>query len=233
MKKEKIMIAGDFHIPFEDEKTISKLLLDIKKNKPDVLILNGDIVDFYQLSRFSKNPTRILSFQQDLDIAKILLTTIRKYMGNKRIIYIQGNHEFRLISYLKDNPSLFTLEALDIVNLLKLNELNIEYVSTDSKNAYITYLGINIGHFDTVRKYAGMTALGMLVEKSGSYIQGHTHRLGVLFRRTDKGTLVAGESGCMCKLNPDYSFKPDWQHGYLLIEKTEGEQLQVTPVFLN
>jgi len=47
MKKEKVMVTSDYHIPFIDNKAYSVMREFAKDYKPSHFIINGDFVDFY------------------------------------------------------------------------------------------------------------------------------------------------------------------------------------------
>ena len=45
-------------------------------------------------------------------------------------------------------------------------------------------------------------------------MSGHTHRLGMHFKRNRGGNYVWVESGCLCNLDPEWiDGTADWQHG--------------------
>ena len=52
----KIAFPTDEHFPFQDERARSIALEIVRDFNPDVLISGSDGVDFYALSKFSKNP---------------------------------------------------------------------------------------------------------------------------------------------------------------------------------
>ena len=60
----------------------------------------GDIVDCYQLSVFSSNPSRQFSLQDEFDATQAWLRRRVKKNPNARRIYMEGNHEDRLRRWL-------------------------------------------------------------------------------------------------------------------------------------
>jgi len=46
--------------------------------EPDTIFINGDLVDFYAISRFNKDPERELKLQEELDEAVNVLRQIKK-----------------------------------------------------------------------------------------------------------------------------------------------------------
>lgn len=219
-----IIAAGDFHIPFEDKKATSILKQYLKERQPDTLIFNGDFLDCYSLSKFTKDPSRITQLQDDINYARKELRQYRKLLPNADIYYmIKGaNHEERLQKYLWSKaPELAKLEGLRIEKLLELDELGIKPI-TD--RIWIS-LGneLLITHGDLVRKFSGYSAKGMFDKHGKSILMNHTHRLGAHYHRNATGMHAAFENGCMCDLNPEYIFNPDWQQGFSIIYKKKGK----------
>ena len=64
---ETVLWVSDHHIPYQDNKVINGTIELAKDLQPDKIIFGGDIVDFYQVSSFDKNPERAFTFQKDLD----------------------------------------------------------------------------------------------------------------------------------------------------------------------
>lgn len=67
VQSEKAAFLSDFHCPHHDEHTLEILLKFLEWFEPDTVFLVGDFLDFYQISRFDKNPERVGQLQDDLD----------------------------------------------------------------------------------------------------------------------------------------------------------------------
>lgn len=134
---ETAVTLNDAHCPFQDERAIKPILEFIADIQPDKVFINGDMVDFAGVSRFSKNPLRILSkaevrdivahakkdptgrgpdvvlqaaMQRELNETFDLLRRIREAAPKADIEYIFGNHEYRLYRFLMDRaPELYGL----------------------------------------------------------------------------------------------------------------------------
>lgn len=206
----KFIVLSDIHYPYEDKVTINTAVNFIDSVKPDTIILNGDILDMYDVSSFDKSPERMQSLQKEIDKATNLFKRLRKVAPNARIVFIKGNHEFRLERYLMKHPELFSLDALKLPNLLKLKEFNIEYFDKHFKLGNLKFT-----HGSIVRKFSSYTAHAELDKNDCSGCSGHTHRLGVCFKKTPSRYLAWYESGCLCDIHPEYVDEPDWQQGFL------------------
>ena len=215
IRKEKrftVLTGTDFHIPFEDHLCIDVWLQFAQYLSPDILILH-EVCDFYQLSRFDKDPARVHTLQEDLDKTFELLKRIRKSLPKTRIIMLESNHDIRLQRFLNTRaPELESLRTLRLIKLLQLSELKIEY-----HKEYMVR-GILFKHGGVVRAYSGYTATAELNRTGCSGITGHSHRLSQVYKRLQGGFYTWIESGCLCKLNPDYVNHPDWQQGCAVVQ---------------
>lgn len=222
--KNKFVVLSDIHFPYHDDKALKAVYKFLEQHPVDTIILNGDILDFYDVSSFDKDPDRINSLQSEINMAEKFFGKLRKLSPNSRIIFVKGNHCSRLERYLKKHPELYSLDALKLPNLLGLDKFNIEYKDKGFK------LGsLKIIHGDMVRKFSSYTARGELEKHDSSGISSHTHRGGVYYYRTPERYLAWFESFCLCDLNPEYIDEPNWQQGFLYgyIEK---DSFAVTPI---
>jgi len=230
MNYEKVIFCGDFHAPYEDPACLSAFLSFCKEFKPHKIFLNGDIIDFYAISRFVRDPERSLKLQDELDDAVNILTQIRKVNPKAEIFYIKGNHCARLQKYLWSNAKeLNGLRDLNVPSLLHLKSLKINYV----EQGRINYHGLIVKHGTVVRKFSSYTAKAE-VEKSGkSGVSGHTHRLGLYFQNNAGQEVVWAEGGCMCKMDAEYleGEVPNWQNGWIVGHfKKNSERYNLTLV---
>lgn len=222
--KNKFIVLSDIHFPYQNDKAIKATLNFIKANPVDTIILNGDILDFYDVSSFDKDPSRINSLQEEINLAQKFFKELRDLSPNGRIVFVKGNHEQRIERYLMKHPELFSLDALKLPNLLGFDKFNIEYKDKGFK------LGsLKIIHGDMVRKFSGYTARGELEKHDSSGICGHTHRLSCYYYRTPERYLAWYEGGCLCDLNPHYIDEPNWQSG-ILYGYVEKDSFAVTPI---
>jgi len=218
MRREKAVVINDLHIPFQDHVTVELVERFLKDFKPDVLFLNGDIADFWDVSTFMKDPRDGIGLSDELREVRTQLST---FVGlAKRVIYLEGNHSFRLRKYIVRNAKeLIGLTGLSIEEQLGLTGLGIGYVRSIGRESTYLYGDVLIGHFNKVNKHSAYTAKNLLESKGISLIQGHTHRAGMHVKTTFDRTLVAIENGCLCDLRPNYVATPDWQQALTVIYK--------------
>lgn len=226
---------SDLHIPYLDPHAWDLTLAIIEFVKPDKVNILGDLVDFYELSTFDKNPKRVKEggVQRELDQAFLRMSELKRAAPQAKLRYLPGNHEDRLRRYLMRHSELYDLRVLELENLLRLKELEIEYHSEEIEIIPGLLHGI---HGTVVRGESGYSANGELAKSryAVSLISGHTHRLGVSYVRTMFQLIKGVENGCLCGLKPEYVKHPNWQQGASLVTHWGKETFDVTDIpYLN
>lgn len=205
------IIVNDLQIPWHDKAVTSLVLEFIRDLKPHGVVLNGDIVDCYQISDFDKDPKRVhvWTLKEEIRLAGELMDALRDVPEKW---WLGGNHEDRLRRLGWRYPALSFM--LDFPNLFKLPEHGF---------AWKPYGGsINLGKLEVthgfiVRSASGVSAKAHFDRIGSSVLHGHTHRLGTYYRTNHRGAHVAVENGCLCRLNPEYVQHPDWQQGFSVV----------------
>ncbi len=110
---EKILLISDVHAPYCDE-TAFNLVLDVGMQlKPDIVVIMGDFADYYSISKYSKNPNRILDFKTENNLVKAARAKVDQIPA-KRKIFLKGNHEQRLVTHLAEvSPALYNFSSVD------------------------------------------------------------------------------------------------------------------------
>lgn len=195
----------------------------MKHVQPKKLIVLGDCVDFYQLSRFISDPGRKLELQADLDAAHVLLRRLREASPRADMRLLAGNHEARLRKHLWGTQSpLSSLRNLEVSELLRLKELRCSYA--ENGQTMLAAGALIVKHGNAVRAKSGYSATAELERAWLSGISGHVHRAGQVFRRNAGGTYTWIESGCLCGLDPEYAEGQvmDWAHAVTYAEVERG-----------
>jgi hypothetical protein len=210
--KDKIVTLSDWHVPFEDPVVVEIELQFCKHEQPKIIVLH-ELHDFYEVSRFDKDPARRDTLQDEIDQVNRYMKRLREYCPKSRIILLKSNHTDRMKKYLwRQAPGLHSLRALTLRKLLELDNFKIEFKES------FTYKKVLFKHGDIIRKFSSYTARGEFDKEGMSGVSGHTHRLGVYFTRLRGGSYVWIESGCGCKLSADYiEGIANWQNGFSII----------------
>ncbi len=219
MGSEPVTIAdiGDTHHPHQDQEALELAEIIIAKVKPEILIYGGDMCDFYQISKFDKDPGRIDELEADIKSTKAMFRRHKKrFPSVKRKILLGGNHEYRWQKFLWTTASaLSSLGCLTIESLFDLEEYGIEFIP------YEDGLMINdlflILHGDIASAHSGYTAKRMYEKHGGSGVCHHCHRGGSFYKRNRFGFFGWYENFCLCSLNPDWIKNPNWVQGFSLI----------------
>ena len=226
--QRKALIFNDLHIPFHDPKAVELTLKVGEMLDPHVIVINGDLGDFWEISKFVKHasllPTATLS--KEIEMSKQFLKNLRKRFPDADIHYIFGNHEYRWDVHIDTHAREFVgLKGMSLAEQLELDSLDIEHHYTGIRESSWLWGKLLIGHFNKVSKHSGYTAKMLLEEKGISLLQAHTHRGGTHYKRVYDDILVAHENFCLCDINPCYLDRPNWQQGFSIVYRDAKSDL--------
>lgn len=219
---EVIALVPDIHLPYHLPRCTDLVLEYLMEHAVDRVVIIGDLLDAYGISRFDKDPRRRKTLQEEVELGKEFLATWRACLGHDLPMHLmEGNHEFRLPKYLrKVAPELGDVSYLTTPQLLDLKDTNIKWHSSGDPLVVGDKKGqVVITHGNRIRKQGGMTALAISDEREQSIICGHSHRMGLSYRTTANGIRIAAELGCLCDYRKmDYiDSVPNWQIGFALL----------------
>lgn len=238
--------------PYHDERSLSIMRQIARDERPDLTIWLGDVLDLPFFSRFKQYPSFVHTFQPTLDRAYQEIAITNELSGEVR--YISGNHDERLHNAVIDNLTAAAgirkakkigpgdeYPALSIQNLLRLDEMNVEYVGAYPAGA--TYINDNLAaiHGRKLGNKKRSAAQEVVEDERVSVIYGHTHHRALAAKtRNSRGTAkynVAYSPGCLCRIDgivpgtntgidvfgdPIKSFA-DWQQGVGIVRYEEGD----------
>ena len=211
-------IFSDIHVPYHSIDCITSAIDFCKKEKPDVLLLNGDTIDCFRLSKYVKDP-RKRSFKQELDTFKALIDVFKKELDCK-IVFKLGNHEERYENFLFEKAKeLVGIEEFEFENIIKARANGIDVVS-DKRVIKLNDLFAIHGH-----EYVGgisapvNPARGLFLRGKVSCIQGHNHQTSEHTEPTMSGKMITTWStGTMSQLHPKFCPLNKWNHGFAMVE---------------
>lgn len=217
--QQKYMFVSDQQSPFVDMRAVGLTYQVMKDFKPDTLFIVGDFTDCYAISDYPKETH--LSLKDELAASRKLLeeyvVKARESNPNVELIYLYGNHEDRMERFLMKHAEELAELELDgervnsLAHLLQLKKLGVKWQPYKSK--YILH-NASVEHGTFVSTKAGQTATKHVEHRGRSVIHGHTHRLGLVYRRVGDQQQFGMELGCLCKLDPLYSHEPNWTQGF-------------------
>ena len=224
-----IAVIGDTHFPFHDPEAIDVMEDILFEIQPDYLIYNGDIGDWYQVSKFAKDPVRISQLQNDLDMVKTMFAYHGLMLPNTRRIFIKGTHENRWEKWLwQRTPETAGLESNAVESLYGLKNNGIECV--EFEQGLLVNGVFLILHGNIVSIHSAYTAKRQFERNGGCGICNHTHRGGSFYKRDRFGTWGWWVNFCLCSLNPDWIQNPNWQQGFSLVHFTGSKRFWVEQI---
>lgn len=228
-----ILALSDVHFPYHDETALSAAIRYGIDNKVNTILLNGDILDFYQLSRFDKDPSKP-KMQVELDMGRWFMKALREAFPNARIYYKIGNHEDRLEKWLRlKAPEWIGTEEFELKALLRFGEHRIELIDSQAT--------IKAGHLNIIHGHEYMgggtvnPARNLYLKAKASTICGHFHRKSEFITRDINNNMQgAWTTGCLCELYPEYmKGHTDWVHGFAHIKVEKNGTFSVDNKMVN
>lgn len=215
--REIVAKLSDWHVPFHDPAALNVAFQFVKLLKPLFIVID-EVLDWYQLSRFDKEPRRVLEFDADLEQARDSLADLRRAAPESTIVMVRSNHDQRLERYKRLHPELSSLDALTLPNLLALRKHKIRYADD------FQFRNVLFKHGSIIRKHSGYTARAELEREGCSGVSGHSHRLGIHFVSLRGGKYCWIEGGCLCKTDKvEYiDGTANWQQGVTLYSFKSG-----------
>lgn len=256
-KVKRAIVCGDAQIGFfrnfdtnrvstlHDMRCFSLLNQAIAEELPDILVLDGDMLDLPDWSdHFIVSPEFAYTTQLSINWFASWLRFIRPFCG--RIIYVYGNHEERLPRNIVNNvKAAYRLKpanmpeappALSLESLLGLDAIGVEYIPQYPQGEFWLNSNLKIIHGTKVGAKSGQTAMKMLDGARTSTMQGHVHRseqAHVTVHGHGKSVTYGAYSlGCLCRIDgvvPGSKGQDNWQQGFSVIDYTD-DLFQVHPI---
>jgi hypothetical protein len=238
--RQRIVIASDLHIPFQDSATVADLL--VQEAQADTAVIAGDVHDFYSISRFIKYES--VPIEQELAETTLFLEQASQTWP--RVILLEGNHGTRLEKQLRSLLPADTVKVIQFLSGGTLSPLraiarrfrNVEVASTPVDRFEIEwFVQINdliVAHAEKFSKVPA-SALRQMAEWFADQhdalglqpwnvlVQAHTHQLGKFPWYANKTLL---ECGCLCRLH-GYQIEPKMKgrpqrRGWVTLEQVDG-----------
>jgi predicted phosphodiesterase len=238
---QRIVVAGDFHAPFHEPALVAQLVS--REAGSDVCIINGDIQDFYSISRFTKYER--VTIEEELAAVDAILGQLSRAFG--RVIIVCGNHDKprfeRQLRSLVSQEMMTIIEFLtggnlDPVAMLAKRYPNVELAGHQvgrHRIGWFVQLGDLIcAHAEKFSKVPGSAlrsieewfterTLTLNLEPWRVIIQAHTHQMGLFPFKADQLLI---EGGCMCQthgyqLQPGIMGRPQ-RRGYVTLSQVDG-----------
>ena len=239
-KIRKWIILPDHQIPHEDKKSLAAVEKYMAAYRWDGYINLGDFLDFNELSSYVEGKPGAVeedvasTFAAGNAILDRHCAIIRSKNKNARMILVQGNHDYRAVSYALKYPALKQL--LDVQTNLRLKDRDIQWVRSWERGELFNlgYASFTHGLYTTKYHAARMAdAFGCDI------IYGHNHDLSS-FSKISKGhnnVYQAWSMGCLCKYDQTYmkGAPQNWQQAFGVFYLQPGGLFTIftVPIFYN
>lgn len=218
IEEENVLLLADTHIPLHDSQAIE---CAIKNSlEVDCVLLNGDIIDEYMLSKWIRKMTHE-TFEDELEDVKDFLQLLYVYFKGKKIYYRFANHERRYENYCRANArDIADMKKTSLENLLCLNDFNC--IPIKNKRT-VKIAGLHIIHGDELP--GGLVssvnpARAAFLKTNDHTVVAHAHRSSEHNDRSISDKLISCWSvGCLCDLKPQFSVLNKWNHGFMKINR--------------
>jgi len=221
-------IISDVHVPYHSETAVAAAIGYLEGQGLAALLLNGDIADFYSISRYMKDPTQ-RNFKGELEAVRQFLGWLRDRFPGIPIVYKLGNHEERWTHFLWQHAAELSDDPrMSLGAWLDLDNLGIELVE-DQRPVMLGKLPVLHGHELPKGMAAPVNpARGVFMRTLSTGLVGHSHRSSnhaesdMWHRET-----ACWSTGCLCDLTPDYARINRWNWGFAIATVHKGGQFDV------
>lgn len=211
------IIIPDVHLPYEDKYAVNHLFDMIEQVRPERVIQVGDLLDMKAPARWSKGTAAEYcnSVRAEADAGVAFWHELRQAAGDAELVWITGNHEDRLRAYVNAYAPALGDIVPDVADLMQLSKFNVKH---PKRQPYALAPGVSAIHGKLLATKAAQSARKEMLRHNKSIVQGHTHRLGVIYETTDRPrfALEAGWLGDIRRAGSylDFFGVADWQQGF-------------------
>jgi len=208
-------ILSDVHVPYHSDIAVAAAVGYLKDAGISGLLLNGDIADFYSISRYMKDP-RQRDFKAELQAVRGFMAFIRNEFPGIPIVMKEGNHEERWKHWLfQHGPEISDDPRMSLGAWLELDKHDITLVE-DQRPVMLGKLPVLHGHELPKGMAAPVNvARGAFLRTLSTCLVGHSHRTSN-HAESDMWhhETATWSTGCLCDLRPEYSRINRWNWGF-------------------
>ena len=221
-------ILSDVHVPYHSEVAVRAAVEHLKAQSLAGLVLNGDIADFYAISRYTKDPTQ-RDFKGELEAVRAFIEWIRSEFPGIPIVYKSGNHEERWQHWLWQHAAEISDDPrMSLSAWLGLADHDITLIE-DQRPVMLGKLPVLHGHELPKGMAAPVNvARGVFLRTGSTGLVGHSHRTSN-HAESDMWHKETGcwSTGCLCDLRPEYARINKWNWGFAMVAIHKGGAFDV------
>jgi predicted phosphodiesterase len=227
LSADRTLVLSDVHVPYHDMPALSMAVEYGVSMGVDAVVLLGDILDFFAVSRWEKDP-RKRNLPLEIERGREFFKSIRSTFPDARIIWKLGNHEERWNSFLYARaPELVGCEFVSLENMFGTEDLDIETIDR-MQHVRIDYINLIHGHEFGKSVFSPVNpARGLFLRSKATALCGHSHQTSAHVETNMNRTVTGCWSlGCLCDLQPRYAPYNKWNHGFAIVTR-EGDLSRV------
>ncbi len=208
------LVISDIHIPFHDTVALQLIFQYVQDMNIDTIVILGDLLDFYQISNFSKNPKQ-KDVGEQICMGHKFLSDLRNRFPQAKIIYKQGNHEQRLRRQIWQSKYGSALGENFLPQRLKLKQLCIDYEAQPFQIGNLWFLH---GHQLNGGRSMAEHVVNMIFRAvNDNFIVGHFHRCQQNFFRRISGETFCGYAVGHLAKRMDYAIINKWVQSFAIV----------------
>lgn len=230
------VLLPDVHVPEHDRGFWSAFLPWLAETKPDTIVIMGDFLELSSCSQHG-GQADIQKLEEDFAAGRQAIAELQEASPDSKIIYLEGNHETRLIRFLLSKaPSL--IESLSVEAGLKLEEQGIPYFGERQQPVSFGRMDLVHGHQiasgknSSLPKFHGGKVCDVYGQPGRVTVIGHSHREQVFTKALFRGNAKAVALGTMRLMDPEWlhGHNPGWSHQFAVAYVRPSGATSIYPV---
>lgn len=211
------VVLSDLHCPESDPDAVALAADIVRDLDPDLVVLNGDLLDVYALTSWPRSPAR-RSFAEEVVRVREDIARLAELAPNARWIWIYGNHELRFERYLwRQASELWSLDDLALERLVRAPQdwVVLKHVEGYRRRHEWAAPQVRIGqlhilHGDTLKSSGNLinVARTVYLRLLKPVVVGHWHRAQV-YLQTDYAGQTSGAWAAPCLTGPRAHYAAD------------------------
>lgn len=223
---KKPLIIADIHSVFWEKWAFMAAVEDGVKHNCDSVIINGDFIDFYQYSKFSKDQLTIERALQEKEWGIDVLSLLQDTFG--KVFLKMGNHDIRRERYFKEKLSFDFPEFMDKCRYEDYLMFDRSTVDIIPDWQHINFGKLNIIHGHEYYGGGVHIAYNRLNKTFDNVLSAHSHLSQSVFRQNINGQPYGSWTiGCLCHLHPRYNPMNNWNLGFARAERESSGDFEV------
>lgn len=219
------LVISDLQIPYHAPAVVTKVLRYAKDRRADHVILLGDVIDFYAISDFERDPS-LRSVNEEVQTTRSFFEHLRDTLPKAHVYMLPGNHEERLPRFVwRHVPELATLMgrngdlALSLESVLDTRSYGIQVTPERTPILLGEHLHLFHGHeFKLMMTQPRNPAQWLFQRTLANSMCGDKHKTDSSVNNGADRSFSTYVLGCLCGLHPRFCRVNQWNHGFAIVE---------------